>query len=145
MAMYDPTKRRWYDRNLLGLIFVLLWASLMLRFAYREIEAYEARNIIRKFLNRPDHEFVVTVRQRIDSADADVLNAMRTIHWSMPHHTYPDHEIPIVIRYNQASLELTLARDSALPNEYWVFWTREEGDPNRLDIGRIKTSLLDGE
>lgn len=115
----------------------------MLRVAYRNVEAWRARSEIRQSLNALDAEFVVMVNGRSAANTGAVLGAIRGVHLRMSHHTYPDHEIPVVIRRNQDVLELTLGRDSGLAHEYWVFWTRERGNPNRLEIGRLETSVFD--
>jgi len=115
----------------------------MLRVAYRNAEAWRARSAIRQLLNAPDGEFVVTVNGRSAPNSGAVLGAIRGVRLRMAHHTYPDHAIPVVIRRNQDVLEVTLKRDSGLAHEYWVFWTREGENPNRLEIGRLETSVFD--
>jgi hypothetical protein len=115
----------------------------MLRVAYRNMEAWRARSAIRQLLNAPDDEFMVLVNGRPAPNSSAVLGALRGVHLRMAHHTYPDHAIPVVIRGKQDVLELTLSRDSGLAREYWVFWTRERGDPNRLEIGRLETLAFD--
>jgi len=109
----------------------------------RNVEAWRARIAIREFLNAPNGEFMVLVNGRPAPDSGAVLGAIRGVHLRMSHHTYPNHEIPIVIRRKQDALELTLSRDSGLAREYWVFWTRDGGDPNRLEIGRLETSVFD--
>ena len=115
----------------------------MLRVAYRNVEAWQARSAIRQLLNGPDGEFVVMVNGRSAPNTSAVLGAIRGVRLRMAHHTHPDHEIPVVIRRKQDVLELTLKRDSGLAREYWVFWTRERDNPNRLEIGRLETSVFD--
>lgn len=114
-----------------------------MRVAYRNVEAWRARITIRQLLDAPDAEFVVLVNGRSAPDSSAVLAAIRGVHLRMAHHTHPDHEIPVVIRRKQDALELTLRRDSGLAHEYWVFWTRERGDANRLEIGRLETSVFD--
>ncbi len=115
----------------------------MLRVAYRNVEAWRARSAIRQLLNAPDGEFMVLVNGRSAPNGSAALGAIRGVHLRMAHHTYPEHAIPIVIRRKQDVLELTLSRDSGLVHEYWVFWTREGDNPNRLEIGRLETSVFD--
>ena len=117
----------------------------MLRTAYRNVVAWRARTEIRQLLHAPQDEIVVTVNGRPAPNGGAVSGAIAGVHLRMSHHTYPVHEIPVVIRRKQDVLELTLARDSGLPHEYWIFWTKEEGNPNRLEIGRIDSTVFDGE
>lgn len=109
------------------------------------MEAWHVRSVILKSLDAPDDEYLVTVNGRPTPNRGAVLGAIRGLHLRAAHHTHPDHEIPVVIRRKQDTLELTLARDSGIANEYWVFWTREMGNPNRLEIGRIETSTIDSQ
>ena len=115
----------------------------MLRVAYRNVEAWRARSVIRQLLNAPDDEFMVLVNGRPAPNSGAILGAIREVHLQMAHHTHPDHEIAVVIRGKQDVLELTLGRDSGLAHEYWVFWTREADNPNHLEIGRLETSAFD--
>lgn len=138
-----PRKVQWPPWLLVP--FVLLWCVIMLFIGYRNLVAWRERGAIRAMLHAPDAEFVVKVNGRPVSNSNGVLEAIRGIHLRMAHHTHPEHEIPVEIRSDHGVLELTLARDSALPREYWVFWTGEEGDPNRLEIGSIQTSAFDGQ
>lgn len=115
----------------------------MLRVAYRNVEAWRARSAIRQLLNAPDGEFVVMVNGRSAPNAGAVLSAIRAMHLRMSHHTYSDHEISVVIRRKQDVIELTLGRDSGLAHEYWVFWTREGGNLNRLELGRLETAVFD--
>lgn len=126
-------------------LIILLWCGMMSWVAYRNVEALRTRIAIREILRAPDDEFEVTVNGRPAQDRDAVLQAIRSAHLRMAHHSYPNHEIPVTIRGKRAVLELTLARDSGLTREYWVFWTREKGNPNRLEIGRIESSSFDGE
>jgi hypothetical protein len=122
---------------------ILLWSGIMLFTVYRNVEAWQARNAIREMLDAPDIEFMVLANGRSVPSTGGVLGAIRGVHLQMAHHSHPDQEIPVMIRRDKTVLELTLARDSDDTQEYWVFWTREGRNPNRLEIGRIETSVFD--
>jgi hypothetical protein len=124
---------------------IVLWAGMMLFGAYGSLEAWRARSAIRKMLDAPDGEFAVLVDGRPAPQSDAVLRAIRGVHWRMAHHTHPEKEIEVTIRRDQAELDLTLGRDSGLPQEYWVFWTREKSNANRLQIGRIDTPVFDSQ
>lgn len=129
---------RWVVTPLAG-----LWCAIMLFVLYRNIEAWRARIAIQAMLAAPDSEFLLTVNGQSSENPTTVLGAIRRIHFKATKHSHPEHEIAIVIRRKQDVLELTLGRDSGLPHEYWVFWTREAKNANRLEIGRIETSVFD--
>ena len=143
LAQRNEIAKKWQWPPWLVVLFVLSWGSMMLLVAYRNVEAWRARSAIRELLDAPDGEFMVTVNGRPAPNVGTVVGAIRGVRLRMAHHTHADHEIPVVIRRNQRVLELTLGRDSAIPHEYWVFWSREGGNPNRLEIGRIETSVFD--
>ncbi|HYL85251.1 MAG TPA: hypothetical protein VE263_13525 [Candidatus Angelobacter sp.] len=138
-----PRKGQW--QSWVVLPFFLVWCAMMLLTAYRNVEAWRTRSAIRELLRAPDAEYAVMVNGQPGPNAGAVLGAIRGVHLRMSHHTYPNHEIPVVIRRKHDVLELTLGRDSGLPHEYWIFWTREKGNPNRLEIGRIETSVFDGQ
>jgi hypothetical protein len=141
----NEIKRRWQWPWWVMLPLLLFLSGMMLFWAHRSAEAWRARNAILKLLDAPDDQFAVTVNGQPTPNGRAVLQAMRGVHSMMAHHSHPDHKIPIVIRREQEVLELTLGRDSDLGQEYWIFWTREAANPNRLEIGRIRTSVFDGQ
>lgn len=83
--MSDPTKRQWGKRNWLFLLFVLLWSTLMLWNVYREVRAYESRQMIRNFLDKPDNELLVAVSHSAESTDSEVLKAEHRLANVAPH------------------------------------------------------------
>jgi succinate dehydrogenase flavin-adding protein (antitoxin of CptAB toxin-antitoxin module) len=118
----------------------------MLRSAYFNVEAWRARRQIQRILDAPDSEFVVTLNGRSREDSGAVLRAIRSVHLRMSHHTHTGRELRIVIRSKRGLLELTVARDSALPHEYRVFWTRDLPDESGTrEIGRIETAIFDEE
>jgi hypothetical protein len=136
----QPHKSPW-----LFIPFLLLLLVIFSFVGYRNLEAFRARNQIRQALNAPDSEFAVTVNGRPWPDKTAALSVIRSIHLRLSHHSHPGHEIMVVIKHKDETLNLTLARDSAIPDEYWIFWTSQEGDLNRPEIGRIQTSLFDSQ
>ncbi len=113
--------------------------------AHNAAQESKARNAIVDLLNGPREEFVVTVNGwNPPNADA-VLTALRGLHKPNPHHTHTIHDISVVIQRNARMLELTLGRDSALPQQYWVFCKCGRGYLDRAEIGRIETTAFDRE
>jgi hypothetical protein len=118
---------------------------MMLLWAYRSVEAWRGRNAIQQLLNAPDDDIAVTVNGRSILNGREVIRAIRGVHLGKAHHSHPDHRIQVVIQRKQVVMDLTLARDSDLGQEYWVFWTREAENPNRLEIGRIETPVFNNQ
>ena len=129
---------------MVGVVAVLACGAILL-VGYRHGQEDRARSMVLNVLEAPDSDFVVTVNGRVWPHNNGVLTAIRGVRSRAAHHSAPDHAIYVVIRGKRDDLELTLARDSVVPQEYWVFWTRQDNDLNRLEIGRIETPLFDGE
>ena len=127
-------------------LIAVLACGTILFLGYRNEQESRARSTILKVLEAPDSDLVVTVNGHLWSPNNAVLATIRGVHAQAAHHSGPGHEILVVIRGKQrGKLQLTLARDSDVRQEYWVFWTLQEGNPNRLEIGRIETSIFDGQ
>jgi hypothetical protein len=126
------------------LIAVLACGAISL-VGYRSEQEGRARSTMLKVLEAPNSDLVVTVNGRVWPHNDAVLTALRGVRSRAAHHSGPDHAIHVVIRGRRGDLELTVARDSVVPQEYWVFWTRQDNDLNRLEIGRIETPIFDGE
>ena len=125
--------------------FLLLYCPALILFWFLDAQASKAREEIQRAVEGPDNSFAVTINGRSARDGAALLHAIRGIHSQPPHHSSPGPEIQLVIRGPQSTLALTLARDSKVPREYWAFWTQGASNPNRLEIGRIDTSVLDSE
>ena len=120
-------------------IGMFLWAG------HEQAQETKARNAILDLLNGPREEFVVTVNGwSPPNADA-MLSALRGLHKPNPQHTHTVHDISVVIQRNARTLELTLRRDSALPQQYWVFCECGRCYLDQAEIGRIETSAFDRE
>lgn len=71
-----------------------------------------------------------------------ILLTLRSLHWIPAHHSNPTKHITIEIFQNSGRLVLWLARDSANPREYWVFYPKYRITASN-EIGRVVTSLFD--
>ena len=124
---------------------ILVVAGAMLFGSYSEVRAWRTRKIIREFLDAPNDQFFVSVNYGAWLSDNAKVQAIRGIHSQEAHHTHTVHNVAVSLRRKESAIELTLKRDSANPQEYWVFWTKDDGTPGRLEIGRIQTSAFNGD
>ena len=69
-----------------------------------------------------------------------LLSALRRIESHNYHHTHPTTGYRVQVQTDEGLLDLLLRRDSALPNEYWVFYP---GFNAGNDIGTVVTDALD--
>ena len=93
-------------------------------------------------LNR-DYSVFVSGREVSDGqAIVQVLKTTAEIHG---HHSHPINPSVVEIRAGSSSLRLTVARDSDVPDEYWIF-VPGEGSLGQhrfgLEIGRVKTNVF---
>ena len=69
-----------------------------------------------------------------------LLSALRQIQSHNYHHSHPTATYRVQLQTSEGPLELLLRRDSAVPNEYWVF---HPGFDTGRDIGTVATDALD--
>ena len=70
-----------------------------------------------------------------------LLSALRQITSHNYHHSHPTNSYRVRLQTSEGPLELLLRRDSAVPNEYWVYYP---GFDTADDIGTVVTDALDG-
>jgi hypothetical protein len=102
-------------------LIAVLACGTILFVGYRNEQESRARGTILKALEAPDNDLVVTVNGHPWSPNNAVLAMIRGVHARAAHHSGPGHEIHVVIRGKRGELQLTLARDSDVRQEYWVF------------------------
>ncbi len=108
------------------------------------------REVLRKLESTNPSCQILINGKGADNVDA-VLASLKTLDWLPAHHSNPTKRINIEILDHAPRLLLSLARDSSDPQEYWVYYPRFYCLFSKAycvkaehDIGRIKTTLLDG-
>ncbi len=76
-----------------------------------------------------------------DRAD-DLVNALRTMHSTMGHHSHPTDNFQVRLKTTSGQLELNLARDSTDPHEYWAFYPGFNSTTNNA-VAHVFTDTLD--
>ena len=95
-----------------------------------------------EFLQNLPGQYAVRVNQQ-HIADAEkVISTLEGIAPYSAHHSHPAKRIRIEIYAGQRDLTLELGRDSAYPQEYWVFCPKY-GVTSNNEIGRITTPIFD--
>ena len=77
------------------------------------------------------------------AAPEPLLAALRRIESRRYHHSHPTGSYRVQLQTSEGPLELVLRRDSAVPNEYWVYYRGFEATEAN-DIGTVFTDALDG-
>ena len=77
------------------------------------------------------------------AAREPLLAALRRIESRRYHHSHPTGSYRVQLQTSEGSLELVLRRDSAVPNEYWVYYRGFEATEANA-IGTVFTDALDG-
>jgi hypothetical protein len=100
---------------------------------------HAARNEVRPRLNAAVTGIRVNGRPTPDPER--LLTALRQIQPHDYHHSHPTTAYRVQLQTAEGPLELVLQRDSAVPNEYWVFYPSFD---EANDIGTVMTDALDG-
>jgi hypothetical protein len=113
-----------------AIIALLVGAAVLL--------SHVARDELRSRLNEGVTGIQVDGRPAADPER--LLSALRQITPHNYHHSHPTVFHRVQLQTSEGSLELQLGRDSAVPNEYWVFYP---GFDQANDIGTVLTDVLD--
>jgi hypothetical protein len=116
--------------------------SALLLLVISETIASQARSEVTTFI-RDANGAKVTVNGEVVADPAPILRALRWVLGTMPHHSLPTTPLHVVIRGKNGSLELDLARDSARPREYWVFYPAGQTIRAGSEIGRVESEAFD--
>jgi hypothetical protein len=129
------------SRRLPVVTMSLFCVPILLIFAIGAVIASVARSEVRTLLNGVQ-DAEVSINGVAVANPARVLNALRSMTRLPPHHSSPTTRLHIVIRSNNGTLAMDLARDSSQAQEYWVFYPRYE-TTNSNAIDRIISSDFD--
>ena len=116
--------------------------SVLLLLVISETIASQARSEVTTFI-RDANGAKVTVNGEVVADPAPILRALHWVLGAMPHHSLPTTPLHVVIRGKNGSLELDLARDSARPREYWVFYPAGQTIRAGSEIGRVESEAFD--
>lgn len=99
------------------------------------------RNDVLKFVNGLSGNYTVYVNQQQIHEPDKMISALKEVAPYWGHHSHPTKRIHVLIRSDVRDLRLDLARDSANPQEYWVFYL-DQDLISENEIGRITTSVF---
>jgi hypothetical protein len=121
----------WAGLGFLTIVLSLCGAAVFL--------SHAAIDELRPRLNAPVREVVVNGRPAPDPER--LLSALRQITSHNYRHSHPTKSYRVRLQTSEGPLELLLRRDSAVANEYWVYYP---GFDTADDIGTVVTDALDG-
>ncbi|MGN6185191.1 MAG: hypothetical protein ACTHQM_16240 [Thermoanaerobaculia bacterium] len=139
-------QRLWLFERILPLILVIvLPVALGLKHWFRESERRQREELIAALNELPDGSSIM-IDSRTVTDPRNVIEALKTITESQPHHSSPTNPRLVQIKSDHESLTVCLARDSEVPSEYWVSTPRKDGcGPVSLGapyFGVLKTNRL---
>lgn len=73
----------------------------------------------------------------------EILAILKTLHWTLPHHSSPTNRLDIEVSDQHRRVLLWVSRDSNHPQEYWVFYPKYLLTAHN-EVGRIITPIFDG-
>ena len=72
-----------------------------------------------------------------------LLSLLQTLRDLPAHHSHPIENCDITIEFGSSEYQYRLGRDSAVPDEYWVFETARTGSGSSgREIGRVRSPKL---
>ena len=72
----------------------------------------------------------------------EIVAALKTVQSVAAHHSHPTKRITIELHSDTGVVTIECGRDSAYPQEYWIFYPKYDLTSSN-EIGRITTSALD--
>jgi len=132
----QPPPSRIFSRAATGFLVIILSICAAGLFI-----SHAALDELRPRLNAPITD--VLVDGMPIAAREPLLAALRRIESRRYHHSHPTGSYRVQLQTSEGPLELVLRRDSAVPNEYWVYYRGFEGTEAN-DIGTVFTDALDG-
>jgi len=108
------------------------------------LELAERRNGS-EFRGAVDRAVQVRVNGALVEDPAMLLAALKQVEHVGAHHSHPMTPIEIDLIDGKSEVHVQIARDSALPTEFWAYWPAGEGlaDHPRHEAGRIESGALD--
>jgi hypothetical protein len=102
---------------------------------------YARRDALNFLQSLPANYTVYVNEQEIHDPDK-IISSLKEITPYWAHHSHPTTRIRVDVRGDGRELRLELGRDSANPQEYWVFYSAHSVTADN-EIGRITTSAFD--
>jgi hypothetical protein len=117
----------WFFERLLPLVLVIVLPGALAVEVWLNQSDRRQREELIGTLNGLSPNYTVTIDSRSVSNPANVVEALKTITESQPHHSSPIDPRFVQIRSERRTIQLCLERDSELPTEYWVSTPRSGG------------------
>ena len=99
-----------------------------------------SRREVLKFISEA-HALNVYVNSQPAPNSDEIVAALKTVQPVAAHHSHPTRRITIDLHSDNGVVTIECGRDSANPQEYWVFYPKYDVTSSN-EIGRITTSAL---
>ena len=100
-----------------------------------------SRREVLKFISDA-HALNVYVNSQPAPNSDEIVAALKTLQPVAAHHSHPTRRIKVELHSDNGVVTIECGRDSANPEEYWVFYPKYDVTSSN-EIGRITTSALD--
>lgn len=110
------------------------------------ISTFIAQCEVEQFLGSLSDGYTISIDGHPTQNRQQVLDTLRQFTNLPAHHSSPTRQLHVDIADPPRHLQLSLARDSSDPHEYWVFvpWSSKLASRAApLDIGHIRTTIFD--
>jgi hypothetical protein len=106
-----------------------------------------AQSEVAEFLSSVSDRHTISIEGRLSQNRQQVLDTLKQVTNLPAHHSSPTRELHVDISDPPRHLQLSVARDSSDPHEYWVFAPSPSKLASRAamkkDIGHIRTAVFD--
>lgn len=145
---YFASRHRGPASTLASLSFSVFMSSVVFGLFAGWAATSIARGVVKEKLRAASDRCDISIDGEPTQNRREILEVLRTMHWSPGHHSHPTTDINrtnainIDVSCDPERIMLRLARDSEDPREYWVF-VPKYWITSTSEVGRIKTSLFD--
>ena len=117
---------------------IILWLSL--HFVFESI----VRDELKTFLSQTNLTIKLNNVQVEPNETNEIIKAFENMKWVRNHHSHPLKEIKMEISNGEETIELSIAQDTEIENEYWIFWNKYKTTrwATFNEIGRINSDIL---
>ncbi len=122
---------------------MLFVVSVVVAITIAQLATSYSRRQMLKFIQTLSEPYTVYVNNQPAPHPDRVIAALKAVAPQLASHSHSTTRIRIDIQSQNGNITLELGRDSAISQEYWVFYPKYQITSNN-EIGRITTPVFDG-
>jgi hypothetical protein len=142
LVIYGMRKKKTTPKLIgIALFWNMIFSIFMISFSDNHFQI-KAKKALLSLLSEP-HVSVKICNSPINIKLQDIIiSEVKLLKNIDRHHSYPNDTIPIKIVSKNGDIQVRIARDSDVDNEYWIFWDKYDKTKNNA-IGFLRTNKFD--